>query len=137
MDLWIDDLRKTSVTKTDLCTRLTEHMGLTMKEARELVEGFFDILGTELKRGNTVKLAQFGTFQIRTKAARPGRNLRTQEPVEVNARRSVRFSTGPKLRAQLKASEACAAEANTPHQTSNPKTPKPPTPETRKLTPKT
>ena len=101
MELWIDDLRKASITKSELSERLTQHMGLTMKESRQLVDGFFDILGTELKQGHTVKLAKFGTFQILTKAARPGRNLRTQEQVEVNARRSISFSTGPKLRALL------------------------------------
>ena len=101
MELWIDDLRKTSVTKNELSEQLSEQMGLTLKESRELVDGFFEILGAELRQGKAVKLANFGTFHIRSKAARPGRNLRTSEQVEVNARRSVTFSTGPKLRSQL------------------------------------
>ena len=48
-----------------------------------------------------MKLAHFGTFTVRTKAARPGRNMRTCEQMEVQARRSVTFSTGPKLRSLL------------------------------------
>jgi len=98
MELFIDDLLKTSVTKTELAAQLVEHMGLTQRESRELVDGFFDILSTELKRGKTVKLTNFGTFHIHKKNARPGRNLQTSQEVEVPARRTVTFFTGPKLR---------------------------------------
>jgi integration host factor subunit alpha len=115
MEHWIDDLRKTSVTKAELRAQLSEHMGLTMKESRELVDGFFEILLTELRQGKTVKLANFGTFHVRTKVARPGRNLRTSEQVEVIARRSVAFSTGPKLREQLQPHTVSAQPSPDPH----------------------
>ena len=115
MEHWIDDLRKTSVTKAELSAQLSEHMGVTVKESRELVDGFFEILLTELRQGKTVKLAKFGTFQVRTKAARPGRNLRTSEQVEVNARRSVAFSTGPKLRSQLQPNTMSAQPSTERH----------------------
>ena len=118
MELWIDALRKTSLTKSDLCEQLSEQMGLTQRESREIVEGFFEIVGRELARGETVKLANFGTFHIRTKAARPGRNLRTSEQVEVHSRRAVTFFTGPKLRSLL-----------------HPDNPAPPAPQHRNSTP--
>jgi integration host factor subunit alpha len=109
MELWIDDLQRTSLTKNELTEQLSEQMGVTAREARELVDAFFEILVSQLKHGKTVKLANFGTFHVNQKDARPGRNLRTSEPVQVQARQSVTFATGPKLRQQLQASQARSA----------------------------
>lgn len=101
MSPWIEDLRKTTTTKNDLAVHLTELLGLTHREAGEMVEAFFSIVTAALKQGKTVKLAQFGTFRAREKASRPGRNLHTSELVEVSARRSVNFVSGPTLKQRM------------------------------------
>lgn len=101
MSLWIEDLRKPTTTKSELTAHLINHLGLTHREAREVVESFFDTVKTALKRGEPVKLAQFGTFRSREKASRPGRNLRTSEHVQVPARRSISFVSSPLLKQRM------------------------------------
>ena len=101
MSLWIEDLRKPTTTKGELAAHLINLLGLTHREAREVVESFFGTVTTALKRGETVKLAQFGTFRSREKASRPGRNLRTSEQVQVPARRSISFVSSPLLKQRM------------------------------------
>ncbi|MBT9550645.1 MAG: integration host factor subunit alpha [Hydrogenophaga sp.] len=101
MNLLIDDLEISSLTKTQIVQMLADQIGLSHREARDVVDGFFDILTSKLAEGKNVKLASFGNFELRNKNTRPGRNLHTGEPVDVKARRSVKFFAGPKLRRQM------------------------------------
>lgn len=98
MGYHIDNIELTSLTKAELAERLSERIGLSNREARDIVDGFFDIVSTELVQNGRVKLMGFGNFNVLEKKARPGRNLLTGETVEVKARRAIRFKTGPKLR---------------------------------------
>ncbi len=65
-------------------------------EAKELVDSFFEIMASELEQGREVKLAGFGNFELRDKAARPGRNPRTSEDALISARRVVTFRASRK-----------------------------------------
>jgi integration host factor subunit alpha len=88
-----------TVTKQDLIEHLYDTVGLSRTEARGVVEVFFDSIRETLARGEEVKLSGFGNFILRDKRARPGRNPRTRDPVEIKARRVVIFHSSLKLRA--------------------------------------
>ncbi len=76
-------------------------IGLNKKEARELVDLFFEELVASLAVGVQVKLSGFGNFDLRDKNKRPGRNPRTGEKVPIPARRVVTFRPGNKLKARV------------------------------------
>ncbi len=93
-----------ALTKAELTDALTNRMGLNQREAKEMVEAFFDEISTCLTAGNEVKLSGFGRFVVRDKPERPGRNPKTKVPVTISARRVVTFRPSGLLRAQVAAS---------------------------------
>lgn len=90
-----------TLTKADLAKRLDEEIGLTNREAKEIVELFFQQIGEALVKGQQVKISGFGNFTLHDKRERPGRNPRTGEEVPVSARRVVTFHCGQKLKARV------------------------------------
>lgn len=90
-----------TLTKADLAKYLDETIGLTNREAKEIVELFFQYVCDALIKGQQVKLSGFGNFTLHDKKERPGRNPRTGEEVAVTARRVVTFHTGQKLKARV------------------------------------
>ena len=91
-----------TLTKSDIVEDLNNEIGLNKREAKELVDMFFDDIKSLLSEGHEVKLSGFGNFQLRDKSARPGRNPRTGEDVEISARRVVTFKSGQKLKESVK-----------------------------------
>jgi integration host factor subunit alpha len=87
-----------TLTKAELAELLFEKVGLNKSEAKNIVETFFDEIRSSLERGEAVKLSGFGTFQLRDKAARPGRNPKTGEDVVITARRVVTFLASQKFK---------------------------------------
>jgi len=87
-----------ALTKFDIVKNLNYEIGLNKREAKELVDSFFDTIKKLLSQGKEVKLSGFGNFQLRDKSSRPGRNPRTGENVEITARRVVTFKSGQKLK---------------------------------------
>src|SRR5690606_26268769 len=63
-----------TLTKAELAEMLFERVGLNKREAKDMVETFFDEIRGALERGGCVKLSGFGNFQLRDKPQRPGRN---------------------------------------------------------------
>jgi len=92
-----------ALTKADMAERLYDELGLNKREAKELVEQFFEEIRTALERGNQVKLSGFGNFDLRDKNQRPGRNPKTGEEIPITARRVVTFRPGQKLKARVEA----------------------------------
>ena len=92
-----------TLTKSDIVEDLNNEIGLNKREAKELVDMFFNDIKNLLSEGYEVKLSGFGNFQLRNKSARPGRNPRTGEDVEVSARKVVTFKSGQKLKESVKA----------------------------------
>lgn len=90
-----------TLTKADLAKYLDEQIGLTNREAKEIIEMFFDYISDALVKGKQVKLSGFGNFTLHDKKERPGRNPRTGEEVPVSARRVVTFHCGQKLKARV------------------------------------
>lgn len=87
-----------ALTKVEMIENLIEKCGLDKREARQLIELFFEEIRLALEQGEEVKLSGFGNFSVRDKKARPGRNPKTGEDVAVTARRVVAFKAGQKLR---------------------------------------
>jgi len=92
-----------TLTKAELADLLFEKVGLNKREAKDMVDAFFDLISESLIKGEDVKLSSFGNFQVRMKKARPGRNPRTGEEVPIEARRVVTFHASGKLKDSVQA----------------------------------
>lgn len=90
-----------ALTKADLAEMLYEELGLNKREAKEVVEMFFDEIRAALESNRQVKLSGFGNFDLRDKSSRPGRNPKTGEEIPITARRVVSFKPGQKLKARV------------------------------------
>ena len=92
-----------ALTKADMTESLFGEPGLNKREARELVDTFFEDLRAALETGEQVKLSGFGNFDLRDKDQRPGRNPKTGQEIPITARRVVTFRPGQKLKARVEA----------------------------------
>ena len=92
-----------ALTKADMAEHLFEELGLNKREAKDIVESFFEEIRSSLERGEQVKLSGFGNFDLREKKQRPGRNPKTGEEIPISARRVVTFRPGQKLKARVEA----------------------------------
>jgi integration host factor subunit alpha len=107
-----------TLTKADLAKHLDNEIGLTNREAKEIVETFFQHICDALVNGQQVKISGFGNFVLKDKKERPGRNPRTGEEVPVTARRVVTFHCGQKLKARVEKHSGNEAQGNHGEQTS-------------------
>jgi integration host factor subunit alpha len=92
-----------ALTKAQMADRLFDELGLNKREAKEIVEMFFDEIRRSLERNEQVKLSGYGNFELRDKGQRPGRNPKTGEEIPISARRVVTFRPGQKLKARVEA----------------------------------
>jgi integration host factor subunit alpha len=92
-----------AITKADMAEKLYEELGINKREAKEIVEMFFEEIRAALESGSQVKLSGFGNFDLRDKKQRPGRNPKTGEEIPISARRVVTFRPGQKLKARVEA----------------------------------
>lgn len=90
-----------ALTKADIAENLFRTLGLNKREAKEIVELFFEEIRFALERGEGVKLSSFGNFNLRDKNQRPGRNPKTGKEIPITARRVVTFRAGQKLKARV------------------------------------
>jgi len=90
-----------ALTKADMADRLFEELGLNKREAKELVEMFFEQIRDSLADNRPVKLSGFGNFDLRDKSERPGRHPQTGEEIPISARRVVTFRPGQKLKQRV------------------------------------
>ena len=100
-----------TLTKAELAELLFAQVGLNKREAKEMVEAFFEEIRMGLESGDMVKLSGFGNFSVRDKASRPGRNPKTGEVVPISARRVVSFHASQKLKEQVEKSGVVSASA--------------------------
>jgi len=89
----------TTLTKAELADLLFVKVGLNKREAKDMVESFFEEIRQQLEKGGAVKISGFGNFQLRDKPQRPGRNPKTGEEIPITARRVVTFHPSQKLKA--------------------------------------
>ena len=90
-----------ALTKADIAEHLFDQLGLNKREAKEVVELFFEEISRSLEDNVQVKLSGFGNFELKEKKERPGRNPKTGEGVRISARRVVTFHAGQKLKARV------------------------------------
>ena len=90
-----------ALTKADFAENLFDELGLNKREAKDMVELFFEEIKTSLENGKQVKISGFGKFELRDKSSRPGRNPKTGEEIPITARRVVTFRSGQKLKARV------------------------------------
>lgn len=101
-----------TMTKADLVEMLFNRMGMNKKDAKDMVDAFFDEIRSALESGRTVKLSGFGNFQLRDKAQRPGRNPKTSEEIAITARRVVTFHASQKLKEAVAKTHPSLRETN-------------------------
>ncbi len=82
------------MTKNDIINRISEEAGLQKPEAEEAVETILALIKNTLGDDESVILRRFGSFQVRQKSSRIGRNPKTGEEAEISARKVVRFKAG-------------------------------------------
>ena len=80
-----------TLTRMDLADAVHSQVGLSRNESAQLVETVLDHMSDALVQGEQVKISSFGTFSVRDKSARMGRNPKTGEEVPINPRRVLTF----------------------------------------------
>ena len=89
------------VTKRQLTDRIAQATDVSTREAAQVVDLFLAALAQELQTGDPIQLRGFGTFKVVTTAPRTVRHPATGEPLQVPARRRVRFKPSDKLNALI------------------------------------
>jgi integration host factor subunit alpha len=95
-----------ALTKAEVAEHLFEKVGLSKKDAKSMVEVFFEEIRETLESGKQVKLSGFGNFDLRQKSERPGRNPKTGEDIPISARKVVTFKPGQKLKSRVEEGNA-------------------------------
>ena len=94
------------MTKAEIIERIYEKIGFSKKESAEIVELVFETMKDTLSRGEKIKISGFGTFVVRQKRPRVGRNPQTGEEIEISARRVLTFRPSQVLKSALNEEEA-------------------------------
>jgi integration host factor subunit beta len=101
-----------AVIRSELVQKLCDdHPDLTGKEIERVVTAFFESVITQLQHGGRVELRGFGAFSTRDRDARKGRNPRTGDTVDVDAKRVPYFKPGKEMRERLNLQDGAPAEA--------------------------
>ncbi len=94
-----------TVTRNTLVEALNQEVGLSRNECTELLEDFLRAITDRLAEGATIKISNFGSFSVRHKRTRMGRNPKTGEEAPISARRVVVFRPAQKLNHRVNHSE--------------------------------
>ena len=97
-----------TLTRADLCDAVYRNIGLSRSDSAMLVESVLEELAAALETDGTVKISSFGTFALRNKGERTGRNPRTGEEVVIPPRRVVAFRASQVLKQRVNANRAAA-----------------------------
>ncbi len=90
-----------TITRMDLTEAVFREIGLSRKESADLVEQVLNLISDALVAGETVKISSFGTFRVRNKKARIGRNPKTKVEVPISPRRVLSFRPSPILKERV------------------------------------
>ena len=90
-----------TVTRADLSEAVLREIGLSRLESAEFVDSIIDAIADRLEAGEAVKISGFGTFTLRDKGERLGRNPKTREPAPISARRVVVFKPSAVLKRRM------------------------------------
>lgn len=90
-----------TMTRADLADSINKKIGLSRADSAQMVESVIDLMGDALERGENVKLSGFGTFVLRDKGERIGRNPKTGVEVPITSRRVLTFRASQSLRDRI------------------------------------
>ncbi len=93
---------KKTWTRNDIIEAISDNVGLSLSDSSNLIEEIFEFILTELEKGDDVKISSFGTFSVRHKKLRIGRNPKTGIEVPIEARNVVTFSSSNILKSKFK-----------------------------------
>ncbi len=96
---------KSNLTRKKLAQAINDQLGISQRSAADLVDEVFSSLKETFLNEESVKLVQFGTFSVRQKSPRVGRNPRTGETMEIAKRSMVSFKASKKLREKINPKE--------------------------------
>lgn len=94
-------MKSTNLTRKELAQEINDKLGISQRSAGELVDEVFSTLKKTLLQEESVKLVQFGTFTVRQKSPRVGRNPRTGETMEIAERSMISFKASKGLREKI------------------------------------
>ncbi len=87
--------------KTELVAAIADKAGIAKKDAEKALAAFVDTVKGELKAGGKIQLVGFGTFEVRARAARTGKNPRTGEKIQIAASKNPVFKAGKALKDEM------------------------------------
>lgn len=87
--------------KTEIIAKVAEQCNMTKKDAEKAVSSVFDVISEALVQGDKVQIVGFGTFEVRERAARVGRNPSTGEDIQIPASKAAAFKSGQALKNAL------------------------------------
>lgn len=90
------------MTKAELCARVAEQTDLTKKETEELLNLILNTIADTLSTGERVQLVGFGSFEVKERAARMGRDMKNGKPLYVPPTKAVQFKAGKNLKEIVK-----------------------------------
>ena len=91
-----------TITRNDLIEVISDKVGLSLNDSSEMIENIFDFILTELESGHDVKISSFGTFKVKHKNLRMGRNPKTGIDAPINSRYVVSFYSSNDLKSKFK-----------------------------------
>jgi integration host factor subunit alpha len=97
----MEETMSRTITKADLIEHLLEKRGSKRVQVKAIVELFTDGIKASLMKGETAKMTGLGSFRVRDKKKRPGRDLKRKKRVSITARRVVTFRPGPTLKKRI------------------------------------
>ena len=84
--------------KSEFIQAMAEKSGLTVKDATTALNATLEVIQESLQKGESVSLVGFGTFEVKERAARTGRNPQTKQPIEIPASKALSFKAGKPLK---------------------------------------
>ena len=93
---------KKTWTRNDIIEAISENVGLSLYDSSSIIEEIFEFILNELEKGGNVKISSFGTFSVRHKKSRIGRNPKTGVEVPITERNVVSFSSSNVLKSSFK-----------------------------------
>ena len=91
-----------TITRNDLIEVISDKVGLSLNDSSEMIENIFDFILTELENGHDVKISSFGTFKVKRKNLRMGRNPKTGIEAPIKPRNVVSFYSSNVLKSKFK-----------------------------------
>ena len=95
-------MMKKNWTRNDIIEAISDNVGLSLSDSSNIIEEIFEFILSELEQGKEVKISSFGTFSVRHKNSRIGRNPKTGVEVPIKARNVVTFSSSNVLKSKFK-----------------------------------